>query len=115
MSADELEDFYVHTVTVEPFLGTSGYGEDMFGPASTLSPDTENGVFLDDSRKLVRDATGEQVVSESTLYTYPTAAALFNPGARVTSSAGVVSRVIRANVNDSGSLDLPDHVAVSLK
>jgi len=114
VSADDLEEFYVHTVTVEPFLGTSGYGEDLFAPAVTLSPDTDNGVFLDDSRHLVRDATGEQVVSESTLYTYPAAAALFNPGARVTAN-GVVSRVIRSNLNDSGTLDLPDHVAVSLK
>jgi len=103
---------FVHTATIEPFLGTSGYGVDQFGPAATLAP--PNGVFVDDSRKLVRSATGEEVVSESTLYTATGNAALFTTAARVTVN-GQVSRVIKVNVNDSGTLNLPDHVAVSLE
>ena len=113
MSADDISDFYVHTAIVETFLGTSGYGEDLFDPPVTLSPDTNSGCFLDDTRHLVRSSTGEQMVSESTLYTFPTAAALFVPNSRVT-VRGNQSRVIKANLNESGDLDLPDHLAVTL-
>lgn len=109
MSADDLEEFYVHTVTVEKSLGKSGYGVDLFDPPVTVQG------FLDGTRHLVRNKDGDQVVSESTFYTYPSNGALFNPAARVTDSVGVVSRVIKTNVNDSGDLDLPDHVAVSLE
>ena len=108
----DIDVFYVHTATVEPFLGTSGYGVDMFGPATVLAP--PNGVFADDTRKLIRNANGEQVVSESTVYTFPVNAPLFTADARVTVN-GNVSRVIKTNLNDSGALGLPDHVAVSLK
>lgn len=104
--------FFVHTVTVEQFLGTSGYGVDQFASAVTLTP--PNGCFVDDSTKLTRDAKGDEVVSSSTVYTATGNAALFTEGARVT-TGGRVSRVIKVNVNDSGTLGLPDHVAVSLE
>lgn len=107
MSAEDLEEFYVHTATVEMFLGTSGYGEDLFAAPVTLSG------FADDSRKLVRGKDGEQIVSESTFYTYPVNAPAFVADSRVT-IRGNVSRVIKTNLNDSEDLDLPDHVAVSL-
>jgi len=119
MSADDMAEFYVQTAVVEKYLGTNGYGEDTFAAPVTLDPaDTSahpegNGCWIDDARKLVRSSDGEQVVSESTLYTYPEHAALFTPNSRVTVN-GVPSRVIRANPNTSGDLDLPDHVAVSL-
>ena len=106
-----MAEMYVHTLIVEPFLGTSGYGVDLFGPPTVLAP--PNGVFADDSRKLIRDASGEQVVSETTIYTFPPNAPLFPADSRITIN-GNVSRVIKTNLNDSGALDLPDHVAVSL-
>lgn len=103
--------FYVHTVTVEQFLGVNGNGVDLFSPAVTLAP--PNGVYLDDSRKMVRSSKGEIVVSESTLFTTTANAPLFTPDARVT-AGGNISRVIKTNVNDSGGLKLPDHCAVTL-
>jgi hypothetical protein len=103
---------YVHTITVEEFLGTSGYGVDQFGAPTVLAP--PNGCFVDDSTKLTRNGKGEEVVSSSTVYTATSNAALFTTGARVTTTSRV-SRVIKVNVNDSGALDLPDHVAVSLE
>jgi hypothetical protein len=107
MSADDLAEFYVHTATVEMFLGTNGYGEDTFAaPVSVVC-------YADDARKLVRGKDGEQVVSESTLYTYPISAPLFTAGSRVTLKE-TVSRVIKTAVHDSGDLDLPDHTAVTL-
>jgi len=119
MSAHDMAEFYVQTAVVETWLRTNGYGEDVFAEPVTLDPaDTSthtggNGCWIDGSRKLVRSSTGEQVVSESTLYTYPDNAALFVPNSRVTIGDNV-SRVIRSNPNTSGDLDLPDHVAVSL-
>lgn len=98
---------WVHTVTVETFTGTSGYGADTFAAGVQVTG------FLDGARKLVRAATGEQIISESTFYTDPSNAARFTPDSRVTAS-GVVSRVIKANLNDSGALLLPDHLAVTL-
>jgi hypothetical protein len=62
---------------------------------------------------LVRTSDTETVLSSTTVYTYPAAAPLFAVNSRVTID-GVVSRVIRANPNTSGSAALPDHVAVKL-
>lgn len=107
-----VEEFFVHTVTVEEFLGANGYGVDQFGAATTLAP--PNGCLVDDSTTLTRNGKGEEVVSSSTVYTFTANASLFGAGARVTSN-GRTSRVIKVNVNDSGPLDLPDHVAVSLE
>jgi hypothetical protein len=111
----------VHTAKVEKFLGKGSNG-DLFGPAVILSPvaSPPNGVFADDSRKLVRSKDGSQVVSETTLYTSPVNAPLFVIGSRVTILGDTddldrrPAYVIKANSNTSGSLDLPDHVAVSL-
>lgn len=121
MADDDMADFYIHTAKVEPFLGKGSNG-DLFGPAVILSPDTipPNGVFADDSRKLVRSKDGSQVVSETTLYTFPVNAPLFVVGSRVTilGETDDLDRrpayVIKANSNTSGGLDLPDHLAVTL-
>lgn len=105
--SDDLSDFFVHSVTVETYQGTNGYGEDVFAAPVTVSG------FLDDTRHLVRSQTAEQVVSEAQFYTHPENGALFTADSRVTVD-GVTSRVIRTNVNTSGSLELPDHAVISL-
>ena len=110
---DDISEFYVHTAIVETFTGTSGYGVDQFAAPVTLDPAAGNGCFIDDTRRLVRSSDGEQVISETTLYTFPSNADLFTPNSRVTIN-GAVSRVITKNLNDSGALGLPDHVAVTL-
>ena len=50
-----------HTVTVEPLAGEGPFGA-TFGPAGEVR------CFRDDRRRLVRDITGSQVVSETTLF-----------------------------------------------
>lgn len=107
MTVSDLDEFYVHTVSLETYQGTNGYGEDVFAGAVNVTG------FLDDSRKLVRGQAQEQVISESQFYTRPENGALFTAESRVT-SGGVVSRVIRVNVNTSGTLALPDHAVVLL-
>lgn len=115
MSAADIADFFWDTATVETYSGTNGVGQDTFAAAVTLSPTNGTGVFSENTRKMVRTANGEQVISETTLYTYVGAAGLFTPNSRVTFADGTVTRVIKANQNNSGPLDLPDHVAVNLE
>lgn len=113
MSASELDDFYVHTLTVETFTGTNGYGEDTFAAPFIITP--PEGCFIEPKRRLVRSSTGEQVISETTVYTYPANAALFKPGSRVTlDDPENPARVITVSRFESGDLDLPDHVVVNL-
>jgi hypothetical protein len=101
------EEFMVHTVTVE----THG-GEDPLGNTHTTLSDPVQG-FLDDTRALVRNAAGDQVVSESTFYTGKEHKDLFAPESLV-HLPDRVATVIRVKVADSGPLGLPDHVAVVL-
>lgn len=103
----EFEDFMVHTVTVETHSG-----EDPFGNINTTLSDPIKG-FLDDTRALVRNAAGDQVVSESTFYTGKEHRDLFAPESLV-HLPDRVATVIRCSVADSGPLGLPDHLAVTL-
>jgi hypothetical protein len=54
-----------HTITVRPYLGTGPYG-DMFG-----DPIDIRRTFVEDRRRLVRAATGEELISETTVRTRP--------------------------------------------
>jgi hypothetical protein len=117
MSAHDLDEFFVHTASVETWLGTGSNGDVYASPAVVIQ------CFADDARKLVRNANGEQVVSETTLYTTNDHVALFVEKSRVTflndpDGDGIVpsrtALVIKVNANDSGALDLPDHLAVTL-
>ncbi|MDQ0854783.1 hypothetical protein QFZ79_002894 [Arthrobacter sp. V4I6] len=100
-------EFMVHEVTVE-----TKSGEDSWGNVHTVTSAPIPG-FLDDSRALVRSAAGDQVVSESTFYTGKEHAPLFAPESLV-NLPDRVSTVIRCKTADSGPLDLPDHIAVTL-
>lgn len=107
MSGEFDDDFFtIHTVTVETFLGSGAFGDVYADPVDVVG-------FMDGSRKIVRDATGQQVVSESQFYTNIAKAPLFVTDSKVT-YAGASSLVIKVNPNDSGFLDLPDHVEVAL-
>jgi hypothetical protein len=104
---EDFEEFMVHTVTVE-----TKSGEDPWGNTNTALSDPITG-FLDDTRQLVRSVSGDQVVSESTFYTGKEHAHLFLPESLV-HLPDRVSTVIRCKKADSGPLDLPDHIAVTL-
>lgn len=106
MSADELSEFYVHTVTVETLTGTGPYGDTY--------DTTQVPCFIEEKRRFVRASTGEQVVSETTIWADPAHYAVFKPDSMVT-ARGYRSRVITRSLADSGALDLPDHVSVYLE
>ncbi|GMA22283.1 hypothetical protein GCM10025864_44480 [Luteimicrobium album] len=99
----ELDDFFVHTVTLTPKTGDSGYGP-------TFGTPTDVACFVDDTVQLVRAPDGEQVVSSSTVYA-PPGAPDGPPGSTITFPDGRVSTVITQARRTSGPLDLPDHVA----
>lgn len=107
MSVYDMDEFYVHTITVELPNGKNGDGVDQF-----LAPVNLIG-WLSGKQQLVRDATGNQVMSPATFTTYPLYAAMFDLDARMTAN-GVVRRVLALNLNDSGSMDLPDNLEVNL-
>lgn len=111
MSASELDEFYVHTLTVATYRGTNGYGEDVYAAPFTIAPPL--GCMIEPKRRLVRDQNGAEVVSETTIYTYPTHTARFVPGSRVTVGTDVAT-VITVAVFETGDLDLPDHIVVNL-
>ncbi len=107
MSADELTEFFVHTVTVETFEGSGPYG-DVYLPTSDPIP-----CFIDEKRRFVRSSTGEQIVSETTLWMSKTHYGAFKPESLVQVN-GHPSTVITRSLADSGEMDLPDHVSVNL-
>lgn len=105
--ADELEEFYVHTVTVDLPGTEGGWGST---PGRTSEPLR---CFIDDSRRLVRDAQGTEVVSETTLTGPREHLALFSLGATV-HLPHRDAEVIHVADASSGALDLPDHIEVML-
>lgn len=99
--------FFVHTVSVEKYLGKSGNGVDLFDAAVSRTG------FLDDERQLILSATGDQIVSESTFFTWLPDVDMYALGSKVTFN-GVTALVLKAKRRDSGPLGLPDHLEVSL-
>lgn len=99
------DDFQTTTVTVETRAGTGAEGDTYAAPTTAV-------VFLEDARKLVRDATGQQVVSESTLYADVADVALFTPDSKVALPTRQ-ALVITAKVHVIGDPDV-DHTEVNL-
>jgi hypothetical protein len=54
-----------HRITVRPYLGSGPYG-DVFA-----DPVTVRRAFVEDRRRLVRSADGDEVISETTVRTRP--------------------------------------------
>lgn len=99
------EDFQTTTVSVQTWTGAGANG-DIYAAAVDVV------VFLEDSRKFVRSATGEQVVSESTIFADPADAPLFTPDSKVTLPTRS-ARVILTKVQVMGDPDV-DHAEVTL-
>jgi len=118
-----IEDFYVHTVEVEQYVGTGAYGDVYTGntPSDTTYPGPNDfpgatlvSGFLEGKNVLVRAQDGQQVVASSTFYCSVADGALFPPDSKVT-FGGRVCYVISQNINDAPGLGLPEHAAIYLK
>lgn len=95
----------VHQVLVEPLAGEGPFG-------SEYGEQTPVRCFVDAKRRLVRDAEGAEVVSETTIYmpldtTCPA-------GSRVI-VGDRASTVITSARRDGGGLPTPDHLEVTLQ
>lgn len=98
-----------HTITVEPYAGQGGGGEDLYGASVQVV------CFVDAKVRRVRspstsNATGDEVLSEATAYAPLDTVA--PPNSRVTLPDGTVSRVIAALRRDGGSLPVPSHLEI---
>lgn len=78
------------TVTVETYQGEGAYGA-VYAAAVSVR------VNVDGTRRLVRDASGAEVIAEATLSVHPSDASLFAPESRLTIN-GYTSKVINANL-----------------
>lgn len=105
-AAEDLEEFYVHTVTVDVVTGGGPWGDEV----TTSDPLR---CFVDDSRSFVRDSNGVEVVSSTTITAPPEYRENFTPGTTV-HLPHRDAQVIAVAVADSAALDLPDHIEVAL-
>ena len=98
-----------HKITVEPLLGDGPYGE-MYGPPAVVP------CFLDRGRRLVRNANGDEVVSEVTAYCPLSAEESFPTDSRVTlpGTTETVAYVIAAHPRDDGGLGAWQHLEVTM-
>lgn len=94
----------VHTASVEPYEGSGAYG-DAFGAPFDLP------CYFEQKRQLVRDANGDETVSEGTLYA--DLGTDVPAGSRVTVN-GYTSTVITVAILDDGGLTGLAHQEVSL-
>lgn len=101
------DSWLVHTVTVEPQVGEGAYG-DSYGPPVQVR------CFRDDARQVVRNASGAEVVSETTLYCKLDRADVFPPDSRVTLTDGSVSYVVLTKRRDDGGMGAPQHLEVTM-
>lgn len=97
MSTDVWDDWQDQAVTVRPLLGSGGMG-DIYGPPVVVP------VLLDESTRLVRDASAAEVVSSATLYADRDVVA--PPGSTVTLPDGSVRTVITTFVHHADDADL---------
>lgn len=77
------------TVAVQTYSGDSAYGP-VYAATKTIPCNIEP------TRRLVRSASGDEVVSEATLYVHPYDAVYFAPESLVTID-GRASRILAAN------------------
>lgn len=106
-----LDEFYVHTLTVETYQGEGSMGSVYAAPTTVPG-------FLDTTANLARTSTTDEATSaRSMFYCDPTYAGLFTVQTRVTSTGlggDGKAVVVRVNSLTSGALGLPDHVEVGL-
>jgi len=100
-----LDAFAPTDVVVQTLLGVTATGK-TYAPAATLS------MFVEDGRKLVRAPTGEQIISETTLYGLPALVSAFTVDSKITVN-GRAALVITAKLRVVGDPDV-DHVEVAL-
>lgn len=94
-------------VVVEAYAGKTGAGTVQYAAPVTVR------MLVDATRRFVRDANGNQVVSETTLYA--PLDTVCPPQSRVTVPGKPASTVITVAELDGGTLPVPSHLEVALQ
>lgn len=94
-----------HTVSVEPFLGTNGYGQDVWGPAVNVTG------WLEQKVKNIRRPDGSETVS--TAQHHCDLGPDIPPRSRGTFPDGRQSLVVLAAPLDAGTIrGIPQHLVI---
>ena len=110
----DFDEFRGHTIIVETATGATGMGQGYATPV-TYGPNDLTGVLVDESRKLVRDAQGNEVISETTVWDPELAhVSTYTPNSKVTLPSGRVATVIIVAANDGDPMNLPSVIEVNL-
>lgn len=96
-----------HTVTVETYLGDNAMG-DSYRPARAVR------CSIDDRRQLVRAASGDEVVSETSLRTSLAEESRFTLESRVVVN-GRRTYVLSTSRQELGDMSEADHLEVTLR
>ncbi len=108
MSMAEIPGFLlVHTVTVQPYAGTTGNGKTYGASVAGVA------CMRDDKRKLVRNSDAVEVVSETTLFLRLAHAASFPPESLV-DLGDRTATVITTHPRTDGGLGAWQHLEVTL-
>jgi hypothetical protein len=103
----------VHTITVEPYLGTTSSGVQLYDTPVTVP------CFVEEKIRHIRsansqNATGDELDSTATVYAELTYAASCSPVSRVTLPDGGVTYVLEALRHDGGANPVPSHLELVL-
>lgn len=96
-----------HTVSIEPYLGTNGLGQDTWGTAVNVEG------WLEQKVKNVRSPEGSETVSTAQFHC--DLGTVAPPRSRGTFPDGRKSLAIIAGPLDGGTLPLPSHLVVSFE
>lgn len=105
----DLSYFFVHTVTINRLTGAGAYGLTYDGGTATAG-------LVDDSDRLIRDTSGQEIVSSTTVLL-----PVSTPDVPIDSTVKLPpqfgsreSRVISVTRRDAGPLALPSHLELAL-
>lgn len=98
--------WFIHTAQIETNNIAGAYGDQLAPPVTDIG-------YLEGGVKLVRDVSGQQVVSSSTWYTTIGNLPHYTPDSRFTGTDGRVARVIGVNSFQTPS-GVEDHVEIYL-
>jgi hypothetical protein len=93
------------TIVIEPPLGKTASGAEVFGPPVEVHP-----TWVNETRRRIRSATGETLTITATVYAH--LATVCPVGSRVTLPSGRRTLALTVTRHDGGGLDVPEHVEI---
>jgi hypothetical protein len=110
VGSDDIADLFLHQVTAESYLGTSGNGTVLYADPVTVP------CLLSRKSQFIRNAQGDQVLAQSTVSADPSFADTLAPKSRVTIAGEDPTFVlIRQISTGGGDIDGLDRVKACLQ